>query len=173
MYSSIQTSFYVLASCDQASQWSSSLSSCIDTTDLLQVAHHNDLLNSEVNMTEEFGIISICIVSLQMVLGLVYSIVALIRKFMAMRGKLTINSEPIAMRGQLKTNATTSEVPTHTRQNSVYFGYVWVSLDCINQSINHSMSINQLINRLVTKLVTINQSTNQSTNQCINQSINQ
>ena len=66
-------------------------------------------------MTEEFGIISICIVSLQMVLGLVYSIVRLIRKFMDMRGQLTINSEPIAMRGQIQNVPITPEVPTHTR----------------------------------------------------------
>ena len=100
------------------------LSSCIKSSELLQVAHHDKHVFEEINLSEEYGIISICVVVLQLIIGLIYGIIRLCRWISNIRGQLAITSEPITIRGQLKTNPpAVSDVPT-TRRNSVYFGYV-------------------------------------------------
>ena len=89
----------------------------------MQVAHLDELLHSEVDLAEEFGLVSICIVSLQLLVGLLYSILWLVKWYKNMHGQLKIDAVPIALHAPARV-AEPPVVPTHTRRNSIYFGYV-------------------------------------------------
>ena len=92
------------------------LSSCINTAELMQVAHLDQVLHSEVDLTEEFSLLSSCVVILQLILVLLYSIYRLVTW-------LTPVPAPVRPQPQLEV-AEPPVVPTHPRRNSVYFGYV-------------------------------------------------
>ena len=101
------------------------LSSCINTAELMQVAHLDQVLHSEVDLTEKFSLLSSCVVILQLILVLLYSIYRLVTWLTRARGQLEITPVPPPARPQPQLEvAEPPVVPTHPRRNSVYFGYV-------------------------------------------------
>ena len=75
-------------------------------------------------MVEEYGLVSIAIVSLQMAIGLLYSMVRLCRRIKDAHGHLSISSEPVVISGKLKPSPTAHNVPAAAKRNSVYFGVI-------------------------------------------------
>ena len=86
--------------------------------------HRDEEQHSETDMVEEYGLFSIALVSLQTVLGLLYALVRLCQKIRAARGRLTINAEPVMLRGELPSPVTHTVPTTPAKRSSVYFGIV-------------------------------------------------
>ena len=89
----------------------------------MQVAHLDEVLHSEVDLTEEFSLLSSCVVILQLILVLIYSIYRCVKWLTRARGQLDIAHVPAHPQPQPEI-AHPPAVPTHPRRNSVYFGYV-------------------------------------------------
>ena len=99
------------------------MSSCINTAQLLQVAHLDEPLHSEVDLAEEFGAVSLCIVGLQLLAGLIYTILRLVKWYKNTHGQLKIDAVPVVLHAPAKA-VDPPVIPTHPHRNFVYFGYV-------------------------------------------------
>ena len=89
----------------------------------MQVAHLDEALHSEVDLTEEFSLLSSCVVILQLILVSIYSIYRCVNWLTRARGQPDVAHVPAPPRPQPEV-AHPPAVPTHPRRNSVYFGYV-------------------------------------------------
>ena len=89
----------------------------------MQVAHLDEALHSEVDLTEEFSLLSSCVVILQLILVIIYSIYRFVKWLAHARGHPDIAHVPALPQPQPEI-AQPPAVPTHHRRNSVYFGYV-------------------------------------------------
>ena len=90
----------------------------------MQVAHLDEALHSEVDLTEEFSLLSSCVVILQLILVTIYSIYRFVKRLARTRGQPDIAHDPALPHARPEL-VPPPAVPTHHRRNSVYFGYVW------------------------------------------------
>ena len=88
------------------------------------MVHYDEEQDAQTDMTEEYVLFSIALVSLQMVIGLLYALVRLCRWIKTAYGHLSVTAEPVVLRAKLPSPITHKVPVTTAKRSSVYFGMV-------------------------------------------------